>query len=93
MLVFDALLHVLVVEIEFVDAVIGAEAGVVVGDDGLERGLLLLRVLLVVRLFLRQVFLNLLHVLVALGGRREDAGDVQRVEVGVCCLAARPEST
>ena len=56
---------------------------VVVGDDGLERGLLLLGVVLVVLLFLRQVFLNLLHVRVALGGRREDAGDVQRHEVGV----------
>ena len=62
---------------------IGAEAGVVVGDDGLERLLLLLRLLLVVCLFLRQVFLNLLHVRVAFGGRGEDAGDVQRLEVGI----------
>jgi hypothetical protein len=37
----------------------------------------------VVRLFLRQVFLNLLHIGIALGGRGEDAGDVQRLEVGV----------
>ena len=37
LLVLDALLHVLVVEVELVDAVVGAEAGVVVGDDGLER--------------------------------------------------------
>ncbi len=43
LLVLDALLHVLVVEIEFADAVIGAEAGVVVGDDGLERRFLFFR--------------------------------------------------
>ena len=36
LLVLDALLHVLIVEVELVDAVIGAEAGVVVGDDGVE---------------------------------------------------------
>ena len=59
---------------------VGAVARVVVGDDGLERGLLLLRGLLVVGLFLGQVFLDLLHVLVALRRRREDAGDVQRLE-------------
>ena len=43
----------------------------------------------VVRLFLRQVFLNLLHVRVALGGRGEDAGDVQRLEVGIGGLLFR----
>ena len=90
LLVLDALLHVLVVEIELADAVVGAVAGVVVGDDGLERGLLALGVVLVVLLFLRQVFLDLLHVRVALGGRREDAGDVQRDEVGIGGLASRP---
>ena len=89
LLVLDALLHVLVVEVELVDAVIGAVAGVVVGDDGLERGLLLLGVLFVVFLFLRQVFLNLLHIRVAFGGRGEDAGDVQRLEVGVGGLLFR----
>ena len=62
---------------------VGAEALVVVGDDGLERVLLALGVVLVVFLFLRQVFLDLLDVLVALGRRREDGGDVQRDEVGV----------
>ena len=35
LLVLDALLDVLVVEVELVDAVVGAEAGVVVGDDRL----------------------------------------------------------
>ena len=93
LLILDALLHVLVVEVEFVDAVVGAEAGVVVGDDGLERLLLALGVLLVVVLFLRQVFLNLLHVLVALGGRREHAGDVQRAEVRDRLLFLRPGAT
>ena len=33
LLVFDALLYVLVVEVELFDAVVGAEAGVVAGDD------------------------------------------------------------
>ena len=41
LLVLDALLDVLVVEVELVDAVVGAEALVVVGDDGLQSGLLL----------------------------------------------------
>ena len=91
LLILDALLHVLIVEIELADAVIGAVAGVVVGDDGLERVLFLLRLLFVVRLFLRQVFLNLLHILVALGGRREDAGDIQRLKVGIGGLLSRPE--
>ena len=76
-------MHILIVEIELADGVIGAVAGVVVGDDGLEGGLLLLGLLFVVRLFLRQVFLDLLHIRIALGGRGEDAGDVQRLEVGV----------
>jgi len=42
--------------------------------------------LLVVGLFLRQVFLNLRHVFVAFGRRREHAGDVERFEVGVLRL-------
>ena len=92
LLVLDALLHVLVVEVEFVDAVVGAEARVVVGDDGLEGVLLLLGVVLVVFLFLRQVFLNLLHVGVALGRRREDGGDIQRDESRGRRLASRPAS-
>ena len=88
LLVLDALLHVLVVEVELVDAVVRAEALVVVGDDGGERLLLLLGVVLVVFLFLRQVFLNLLHVGAAVGRRREDGGDVERDEVRVGELAA-----
>ena len=58
LLVLDALLHVLVVGVELVDGVVGAVAGVVVGDDGLEGFLLLVGLLLVVLLFLRQVFLE-----------------------------------
>jgi hypothetical protein len=34
LLILDALLHVLVVEVELADTVVGAVAGVVVGDDG-----------------------------------------------------------
>ena len=82
LLILDALLHVLIVKVEFADAVVAAVLGVVVGDDGLEGFLLLVGFLFVVDLFLRQVFLNLLHVLVALGGWGKDAGDVERLEVG-----------
>ena len=81
LLILDALLHVLVVEIELAELVVGAVLGVVVGDDLLQGGLLRLGLLLVVGLLLRQVFLQLLDVAVALGGRREDAGDVERAEV------------
>jgi hypothetical protein len=38
LLVLDALLDILVVEVELADGVVGAVAGVVVGDDGLEGG-------------------------------------------------------
>ena len=86
LLVLDALLDVLIIKIEFADGVIGSEADVVIGDDGLEGGLLLLRLVLVVGLFLREVFLNLLNVLVALGGRGENAGDAEREELGIVVL-------
>ena len=86
LLIFDALLHILIVEVELVDAVIGAVAGVVVGNNGFERRFLFVRLFLVVCLFLRQVFLNLLHILIAFGGRRKHAGDVQRLEVVIFCL-------
>ena len=66
LLVLDAFLDVLVVAVKIVDVVICAVLLVVVGDDGLERGLLSLRVLLVVFLLLGKVFLDLLNVLVAL---------------------------
>jgi hypothetical protein len=82
LLVFDALLHILVVQIELGDAVVGAVAGVVVRKDGLERGLFPSGSCSL-SLFLRQVFLDLLHIGIALGGRGEDAGDVQRLEVGI----------
>ena len=87
LLILDALLDVLVVEVELVDVVVGAVLLVVVGDDGLERGLLALGVVLVVLLLLGQVFLDLLDVLVALRGRREDGGDLERDEVGIGGLA------
>ena len=83
LLILDALLHVLIVEVELANAVIGAEAGVVVGEDGLEGGFLLLRFLFVVGFFLRQVFLNLLHIWIAFGWRREDAGDIERLVIEI----------
>jgi len=69
LLVLDALLDVLIVEIEKADGVIGPEAVVIVRDDAFQRLLLFFRLVLVVGLLLRQVFLKLLNVLVALGGR------------------------
>lgn len=87
LLVLDALLDVLIVGVELADEVIRAVAVVVVGDDGLEGFLLLVRFLLVVFEFLRQVFLELLDVGIALGGRGEDGCDLQRHEVGILGLA------
>jgi hypothetical protein len=69
LLVLDALLHVLVVEVELLDAVVGTEAGVVAIDDGLQRRLLDGRLFLVVFLLLWQVFLDLLHVGAHVAGR------------------------
>jgi len=86
LLILDALLHILIVEIELANAVVGVEARVVVGDDGLECLLLFVRFLFVVDLLLRKVFLYLLHILVVFGGRRENAGDVQRLDVAVFSL-------
>ena len=53
----------------------------------LERGLLALRVVPVVLLLLREVFLDLQNVLVALRRRREDGGDLEGDELGVGRLA------
>jgi len=87
LLVFDALLDVLIVEVEFVDRVVGAEAGVVVGDDGFEGLFLFLGIVLVVFQFGRQIFLNLADVCADVAGRREDGGDVQRDKIRVGELA------
>ena len=62
---------------------VGAVASVVVGNDGFESRLLFVRGFLVVGLLLRQVFLNLLNILVAFGGRGKDAGNVQGEEVAL----------
>lgn len=48
LLILDALLHVLVVEVEFLNAVVRIEAGVIAGNDRLQRRLLGVRLLLVV---------------------------------------------
>ena len=77
LLVFDALLHILIVQIKFIDAVVGTELGVVIGDHFLKRGRFLSGLFPVIRFFLWQIFLYLPHVFVALGGRREDAGNIQ----------------
>ena len=87
LLVLDALLDVLVVEVEVVDVVVRAVLLVVVSDDGLERGLLALGVVPVVLLLLGKVLLDLPNVRVALRGRREHGGDLERHELGVGGLA------
>ena len=75
LLVFDALLHVLVIQVELAQAVVGAEPGVVVGHDGFQCLFLFLRFDLVVCLLLRQVAGQLVDVfsgffvLGQLGGR------------------------
>ena len=53
LLILDARLHILVVEIKVTKAVIGAVAAVVIGEDGLEGCLLALGVNLIVHLLLR----------------------------------------
>ena len=75
LLVLDALLDILVVEVEVRHAVVGAEALVVVGDDALQGLLLGIGILLVVFLFLGQVLLELPHVGAYIGRGREDGGD------------------
>ena len=52
----------------------------------MESFLLFVRFLLIVVLFLREVFLELLHILIALGGRRENAGDLEGVECRIGSL-------
>ena len=83
---FDAVLHVLVVGVEIGEAVVGAVAVVVGGEDSFEGLLLFVGLDLVVLQLLREVFLELLDIGVALGGRGEDAGNVERAEVGVDLL-------
>ena len=60
---------------------IGTITVIVIGDDGFKRGLLFIWLFFVVGLFLRQVFLKLLDILVPFGRGRENAGDVQGLEV------------
>ena len=83
LLVLDALLEVLVVEVEVVDVVVAAIAGVVVRDDGREGGLLLLGLHGVVRLLRGEVLLDLADVGVPVGRGREDAGHVEGLEAGL----------
>ena len=52
LVVFNALLYVLVVQVELADGVVGAIAGVVAGQDGFEGGFFALGVHLVVFFFL-----------------------------------------
>jgi hypothetical protein len=73
----------LVIQVELAHAVVGAVAGVVAGQDGFEGGFFAFGVFLVVQLFLGQVFLDLLHIGIALGRGREHAGDVERHKGGV----------
>ena len=71
LLVLDAFLHVLVVQVEVVDRVVCTEVLVVIGDYCREGFLLLLRVLPVVLAFLWQIFLDLANELEAQGVSRK----------------------
>ncbi|MNR39031.1 hypothetical protein D3C85_1571950 [compost metagenome] len=62
LLVLDALLHVLIVEVEFLDAVVRIEAGIVAGDNRLQRCLLGVWFLLVVFQLGGKVFLQLPYI-------------------------------
>ena len=53
LLVFDALLHILIVQIKFIDAVIGVIFFIIIGDNFLKRGLFPGGRLPVIFLFLR----------------------------------------
>ena len=86
LLIFDALLDILIVEIKLTNAVVGAVLGVVVGNDAFKGSFLFVRSHRVVGLFLRQVFLNLLHILVAVRWRRKHTDDIQRLIVRACLL-------
>ncbi len=101
LLIFDALLNVLIVEVEFVDAMVGAVAGVVVDNNGFEGHFFFVRVYLVVGLFLWQIFLELAdvgHILFVLTpgitrsglcGRGKNAGDVEWLELFIFGLLFR----
>ncbi len=88
LLVFDALLDVLVIEVEAIQRKVGAVAGVVIRDDFFERFPFFVRVFAVVELLLGQVLLQLGDVAVAARRWGEDTGHVQRLEVGVFLLPA-----
>ncbi len=80
LLVFDALLHILIIEIKVAQVVVGAVLFVIIGNDGLQGLFLLIGVFLVIRLFLGQIFLELRHIFVAFGRRRKETGDIQRLK-------------
>ena len=86
LLIFDAALHILIVQVKIIDIVIGVELGIVIRNDFLQGFFLLFRILLVVFLFLWQIFLNLLHVFIAFGRRRKHASDIQGNKIRIFCL-------
>ena len=69
LLVFDALLDILIIRIEFIHAMIRAILPVILVYDRLKGLLLLVRINFIVHSLLIQVLLNLHNVLVALGRR------------------------
>jgi len=72
--------------------VIGAVADVVICKNCFEGFFFLFGFNFVVLFFLRQVFLNLLYIGIALGGRRENTGDVQWLNIGIGGLFFLPDS-
>src|SRR5699024_8969962 len=86
LLIFDATLHILIVQVKIVDVVIGIELRIVIRNNFHQCLFLLFRILLVVFLFLWQIFLNLLHIFIAFGRRRKHASDIQGNKIRIFCL-------
>ena len=79
LLVFNALLHILIVRIKLIHTMICAKLFVIIVNYSGQCGLFQVGFLLVILLLLRQIFLNLLDVTIALSWWREYAGNIQRL--------------
>jgi uncharacterized phage infection (PIP) family protein YhgE len=91
---FYSTLNILIIGIELRNRMIRAVLPIVIIDDPTQSGFLFVGIFLIVETLLGQILLNLLHVLVAFGRRREDTGYIQRLVLDIFCLPLllnRPE--
>ena len=79
----DTSLNVLIISIELRNRMIRPVLLVIIINNHLESRFFLAGLLLVIETLLRQILLNLLHILVALGRRGEDASNIQRFVIGI----------